>query len=155
MGRFDCALQASGRLRIGVVSRAVRQRHVRLTACLFLIGSEVIAPVQAHHSFPAIYFLDQKIDIEGTVVQFLFRNPHSFIHVLAPDKDGIMQTWAVEWGPGILLASDNINSDTLQPGDKVKITGSPGRNAAEHRIRISTIERTSDHWKWKGAFDCS
>ena len=29
--------------------------------------------------------------IEGTVVQFLFRNPHSFVHVMAPDKNGVMQ----------------------------------------------------------------
>jgi hypothetical protein len=124
-------------------------------AGLLLAAFAVVAPARAHHSFPAIYFLDQKIAIEGTVVQFLFRNPHSFVHVMAPDKDGVMQTWAVEWGPGILLAHDNINSATLQPGDKVKVTGSPGRVAAEHRIRISTIERTTDHWKWKGAFDCS
>jgi hypothetical protein len=122
---------------------------------LLLAGALQFVPAAAHHSFPANYLLDQKIAIEGTVVDFLFRNPHSFIHVMAPDKDGVMQTWAVEWGPGILLASDNINSQTLKPGDKVKVTGSPGRVAAEHRLRISTIERTTDHWKWKGAFDCS
>jgi hypothetical protein len=133
----------------------MHQMPNRLAAALLLAASAVMTPALAHHSSPAIYFLDQKIAIEGTVVQFLFRNPHSFIHVMAPDQDGVMQTWAVEWGPGILLAHDNIDSATLQPGDKVKVTGSPGRVAAEHRIRISTIERTTDHWKWKGAFDCS
>jgi Family of unknown function (DUF6152) len=131
------------------------QQMPKRLAASFLLAAIVMVPAQAHHSFPAIYFLDQKIAIEGTVVQFLFRNPHSFIHVMAPDKDGVMQTWAVEWGPAILLAHDNINAATLKPGDKVKVTGSPGRVAAEHRIRISTIERTTDHWKWKGAFDCS
>jgi Family of unknown function (DUF6152) len=126
-----------------------------MCAILLLAGTLRLAPAVAHHSFPATYLLDQKISIEGTVVDFLFRNPHSFIHVMAADKEGVMQTWAVEWGPGILLASDNINSQTLKPGDKVIVTGSPGRVATEHRIRISTIERTTDHWKWKGAFDCS
>jgi hypothetical protein len=110
---------------------------------------------QSHHSAPTTYFLDQKIVIEGTVTQFLLRNPHSFIHVAVPDDEGVMQEWAVEWGPGILLAHDNINAETLKPGDKVRISGSPGREAALHRLRISTIERTSDHWKWQGAFDCS
>jgi hypothetical protein len=130
--------------------------HLRaLGLCATSIGVLGATPAHAHHSFPAVYLLDQKIAIEGTVVDFLFRNPHSFVHVMAPDKDGVMQTWAVEWGPGILLASDNINSQTLKPGDKVKVTGSPGRVTMEHRIRISTIERTTDHWKWKGAFDCS
>jgi len=56
------------------------------------MGAVAVAPVQAHHSFPATYVVDQRITIEGTVVQFLFRNPHSFVHVIAPDKSGVMQT---------------------------------------------------------------
>jgi hypothetical protein len=107
--------------------------------------------VQAHHSFPATYLVNQKVEIEGTVVQFQFGNPHSFVHVMAPDKDGVMQRWAVEWGAGGLLASDDISSDTLKPGDKVKISASPARDTAEHRLRMNSIERTSDHWKWSGA----
>jgi hypothetical protein len=119
----------------------------------FLVAGPVfMGPVEAHHSFPATYFVDQKVEIEGTVVQFLFRNPHSFVHVMAPDKDGVMQRWAVEWGAGGALANDNISSDTLKPGDKVKITGSPARNLEDHRLRMSSIERTSDHWKWSGTF---
>jgi hypothetical protein len=117
---------------------------------LLVLGVVVMAPVQAHHSFPATYFVDQKIEIEGTVVQFLFRNPHSFVHVLAPDKDGVMQRWAVEWGAGGALAHDNISFDTLKPGDKVKISGAPARNVEDHRLRMSSIERTTDHWKWSG-----
>jgi uncharacterized protein DUF6152 len=124
----------------------------RAAVTLLLAGAGASVPVQAHHSFPATYFVDQTVQIEGTVVQFLFRNPHSFVHVMAPDKDGVMQRWAVEWGAGGSLASDNISSDTLKPGDKVVIKGSPARNAADHRLRMSSIERTSDHWKWSGTF---
>jgi Family of unknown function (DUF6152) len=124
----------------------------RVSLGLLVAGTAASVPVQAHHSFPATYFVDQKVSIEGTVVQFLFRNPHSFVHVMAPDKDGVMQRWAVEWGAGGSLASDNISSETLKPGDKVKITGSPARNAADHRLRMSSIERPADHWKWSGTF---
>jgi hypothetical protein len=110
------------------------------------------SPLQAHHSFPATYFVDQRVEIEGTVVQFLFRNPHSFVHVLAPDKDGVMQRWAVEWGASGALSNDNISSDTLKPGDKVKVIGAPARSSEDHRLRMSSIERLSDHWKWSGTF---
>jgi hypothetical protein len=119
---------------------------------LLAVAGGASVPAEAHHSFPATYFVDQSVTIEGTVVQFLFRNPHSFVHVMAPDKDGVMQRWAVEWGAGGSLASDNISSDTLKPGDKVIIKGSPARNSADHRLRMSSIERTSDHWKWSGTF---
>jgi hypothetical protein len=123
--------------------------------CALLIGGISLEAAFGHHAFPANYLVNERIAIEGTVVKFQVLNPHSFIHVLAPDQDGVMQTWVIEWGPGILLAHDDIDSQTLKPGDKVKVTGSPGRVAAQHRMRITTIERTTDHWKWKGAFDCS
>ncbi len=110
------------------------------------------APALAHHSFPAAYLVDQKVTIEGTVVQFLFRNPHSFVYVMSPDKDGKTVTWAVEWGSSDTLGGANIKPDTLKPGDKVKVTGSPARDTSAHRLRMRSIERPSDGWKWGGTF---
>ena len=127
----------------------------RLTAILAgatLAAALAGAPAMAHHSFPATYLVDQQVTVEGTVVQFLFRNPHSFVHVMAPDKNGVMQRWAVEWGAGGALGDAGVTHDTLKPGDKVKITGNPGRNPADHRIRMQSIERPGDGWKWAGSF---
>jgi Family of unknown function (DUF6152) len=104
----------------------------------------------AHHSFAATYFEDQKITIQGKLVQFLYRNPHSFVHVEAPDDKGVMQTWAVEWGAGGQLSRDGVTRETLKPGDVVVITGNPGRNPDDHRIRMQSITRPSDGWSWKG-----
>ena len=124
---------------------------------LTAMAASVIAvgvPAYAHHSFPATYFVDQSTQIEGEVVQFLFRNPHAFIHVMAPDKDGKMQRWAVEWGGGAALARDgNVSKDTLKPGDKVIVKGQPGRNPADHRIRLVHIARPADGWEWGGDFE--
>ena len=58
------------------------------------------ARLYAHHSFAATYHEDQTTKIEGTIVQFQFRNPHSFVQVDAPDAKGVMQRWGVEWGRG-------------------------------------------------------
>lgn len=109
-------------------------------------------PAPAHHSFPATYLVDDRIKIEGEVVQFLFRNPHSFIHVMARDTDGKIQRWAIEWGGGGALGQDKVTRETLKPGDKVIVEGNPGRNAADHRIRLQSIKRPSDGWKWEGTF---
>ena len=51
----------------------------------------------AHHSFAATYLDDQKVTVHGKLVRFLYRNPHSFVQVQAPDDKGQMQIWAVEW----------------------------------------------------------
>lgn len=108
------------------------------------------ASAYAHHSFAAVYYVDQNVKIEGTVVEFLYRNPHSFVKVQAPDEKGQMQTWTVEWAGGVQLAEDHVTRDMLKPNDHVIVTGNPGRDAAYHRIRMHSITRTSDGWKWEG-----
>ncbi|HJT87878.1 MAG TPA: DUF6152 family protein [Bryobacteraceae bacterium] len=106
----------------------------------------------AHHSFAATYFEDKKVTIDGKLVQFLYRNPHSFLHVEAPDDKGQMQTWAIEWGAGGQLGRQGVTRETLKPGDHVIVVGNPGRNPEDHRMRMVSIERPSDGWKWGGTF---
>ena len=110
-------------------------------------------PAYAHHSFAATYFEDKTQTIEGDLVQFLFRNPHSFVHVEAKDEKGELQRWAIEWGAGLQLNRQGVTRETLHPGDHVIITGNPGRNAEDHRLRMRTISRPKDGWKWGGTFD--
>jgi len=102
----------------------------------------------AHHSFASTYDETKKITVEGKLVQFLFRNPHSFVHVMAPDEDGTMQRWAIEWGGAGQLGGQGVTRETLKPGDKVVITGNPGRNPADHRVRMVTLRRPSDGFGW-------
>jgi DNA/RNA endonuclease YhcR with UshA esterase domain len=104
----------------------------------------------AHHSFAATYYVDQVITIKGSVTEFLYRNPHSFLKVQAPDDKGQMQIWAVEWAGGVQLSQANVAKDTLKPGDQVVVTGNPGRNPAEHRVRIKSVSRAADGFKWEG-----
>jgi hypothetical protein len=120
-----------------------------ITAGAFLAGGRAYA----HHSFAATYFEDKTQKIEGNLVQFLYRNPHSFVHVEAPDEKGAMQRWAVEWGAGGQLGRQGVTRETLKPGDHVVIVGNPGRNPEDHRLRMVNITRPSDGWKWGGSFD--
>ncbi len=112
-----------------------------------------VGSAYAHHSFAATYLEGEKVKIEGNVVQFLFRNPHSFLHVEAPDDKGVMQTWAIEWGGGGQLGRQGVTRESLKPGDHVVIVGQPGRNPEDHRLRMVNITRPSDGWKWGGSFE--
>ena len=106
------------------------------------------AQVSAHHSFTATYFEKQTITIEGKLVQILLRNPHSFVHVEATDKDGRVQRWAVEWAASGQLAGQGVTVKTLRVGDVVQVTGNPGRNPDDHRMRMVTLVRPSDGFGW-------
>ena len=126
-----------------------------LFALALVAGALVVSSgrAYAHHSFAATYFEDKTQKIEGNLVQFLYRNPHSFVHVEAPDEKGVMQRWAVEWGAGGQLGRQGVTRETLKPGDHLIIVGNPGRNPEDHRLRMVNITRPSDGWKWGGTFD--
>src|SRR5207245_8405836 len=104
----------------------------RLFIALIIAGAVIGGSIRlyAHHSFAATYHEDKTVKIEGKLVQFQFRNPHSFVHVEAPDEQGVMQRWAVEWGGAGQLGGQGVTREPLRPGGVVAITGTPGRHAA-------------------------
>jgi hypothetical protein len=106
------------------------------------------APAIAHHSFAAFYFEDKTMQIEGKLVQFQFRNPHSFVQVEVKPEKGDVQRWSVEWGGASQLGQQGVTSETLKYGDVVTIIGNPGRDADDHRLRMLSLRRKSDNYGW-------
>jgi hypothetical protein len=104
--------------------------------------------VYAHHSFAATYLENEQLSIEGQLVQFVYRNPHTLIQIMAPDANRQMQRWTVEWEGRGQLDHEGVTGMTLKAGDRVIITGNPGKNAADHWLRAQTIVRPRDGWKW-------
>jgi hypothetical protein len=113
----------------------------------------VTGSAMAHHSFAATYDASREAMIEGEVAQFLFRNPHSMVQILAPDESGEMRRWAIEWAGVNVLTGEGISRETLRIGDKVMVTGNPGRVPSDYRMRMLSIERPDDGWKWRGTFE--
>ncbi len=105
-------------------------------------------PVYAHHSFAATYFEDKSVTIEGKLVDFDFRNPHSFVTLEVPGGQGNANTWIAEWRSAGRLTNDGVTKDTLHSGDHVILTGSPGRDAADHKIHLKRISRPADGFHW-------
>ncbi len=121
---------------------------MKMILTLLAAAACVAMPVHAHHSFSAVYDVSKTMVFEGKVAQFLFRNPHSVLHVLVPDESGEMTRWAIEWQGATQLGAGGISAQFLRPGDPVVVTGNPGRNPAEHRMRMVSIKRTTDGFGW-------
>jgi len=107
-----------------------------------------VTTVFAHHSFGATYDTSKQVKIEGKLVQFVYRNPHSFVHVEAADADGTVQRWAIEWGGTSQLAGAGVKRDSLKIGDHVVIVGRPSRVPGEFRMLMVTLTRPSDGFNW-------
>ena len=119
---------------------------------VLLAAAVLLAPAaQSHHSFVAVYDPDRTVSIEGKIVQFLYRNPHSVLHVLVPDGAGGETRYAIEWQSATQLGASGISSQTIRAGDPVMLSGHPGRVEAEHRILLLKIERTTDGFNWDNA----
>jgi len=102
----------------------------------------------AHHSQAAQYDTSKEVRIEGTLVQFQFRNPHTFIQVEAPDEKGDKVRWSIEWGGVGQLNGQGVTRTTLKYGDPVIITANPSRTPNDHKLHMLTLKRTSDGFGW-------
>ena len=110
------------------------------------------ATAYAHHSFPATYQVNKIVTIEGKVAQLLFRNPHSFLQIEAPDSTGEMKRWSLEWAAAGQLTNQGVVKDTLKAGDTLIITANPARSTSDStRALLKTIRRPSDGWTWGAA----
>jgi hypothetical protein len=90
------------------------------------------APALAHHS-TAMFDSSKTIEVQGTVKEFQYTNPHSWLIVDVENEDGTMTSWGFEAeGPGTLMRRQ-IGKNTLPVGMEVTVRGNPhvdGRPAA-------------------------
>lgn len=122
---------------------------MRANIGLLVIAGVLLAGItaSAHHSFAGTYDLTKEIRLDGKLVQVLLRNPHSFVHVEAPDEKDVMQRWSLEWGGAGQLVNQGVDRNSFRIGDHVVVTGNPARSG-DTRARLVTIFRPSDGFGW-------
>jgi hypothetical protein len=85
----------------------------------------------AHHS-GAMFDNAKTVTLQGTVKEFQYTNPHSWLQIMTVGPDGKQVQWGFEAeGPSTLLRA-GIKAKSFVPGDKVTVTGHPmkdGRTA--------------------------
>jgi hypothetical protein len=84
------------------------------------------AGLLAHHS-TGYYSKEQKdfVKIQGKVVRWEYRSPHSQLYVETADKDGKLVTWRFESTPAAWLLREGVKKDSLVVGDQVTVEGFP------------------------------
>jgi hypothetical protein len=108
----------------------------------------LVAQTSAHHSFAATYIEDKAITIEGELINVIFRDPHSFVQLTVTERDGSMARYSIEWGGAGRLGVQGVTRETLKVGDHLVVSGNPGRNPSDHRVRMLSLRRPSDGFHW-------
>jgi hypothetical protein len=103
-------------------------------AALLLMGTGVVA----HHSSAGID-RTKTVVLTGTVRQFGWTNPHSWMEVDVPDQKGGTVTWKVEMTSPAYLVRAGWKSTTVKQGDEVKVTVRPLRDGSPGGLFVSAL----------------
>lgn len=105
------------------------------------MGIVLLLPLNAaiaHHS-AAMFDHSKTVTLHGTVKNFQFTNPHSWLMVIVTGPDGNSVEWGFEAeGPSTLLHA-GILPKSFRPGDKVTVTGNPMRDGRPAGSLISVV----------------
>jgi hypothetical protein len=97
---------------------------------LYRLGALIVVlalPAHAHHGVAPHYDDSKQVTIEGTVAEFQFINPHSFVYLRVAGADGKEAIWHCEMASRSVLARNGLTQQSFAAGKHVKITGSQAR----------------------------
>jgi hypothetical protein len=92
--------------------------------------------VYAHHAAAGID-RTKTVTIEGTVKQFKWGNPHSWLDLEVVNSKGTVDLWSLEMTSPAFLVRAGWKSTTLKAGDKVKAVARPFRNGDPGGLFVS------------------
>jgi hypothetical protein len=84
----------------------------------------------AHHSF-AMFDRTHDVVLKGTVREFQWTNPHSFIELAVVDPQGAVTAYSIEMNSPNNLTRQGWKSGSLKAGDKVLLTMNPLRDGSK------------------------
>jgi hypothetical protein len=118
--------------------------------CVVLLAALAAVPVLAHHSGAG--FGEETKVITGTVKQFQFLNPHSWIQVNVTDETGKVVEWSLEWGSPNELGRQGIRPSTFPEGARVTFKIRPVKSGAPvAAFQAAKFEDGRIIGKWDGA----
>ena len=114
-----------------------------------LIGFVCIsASISAHHS-AEMFNRDEIVTLTGTVKEFRYINPHSWLIVDIDNDDGTITTWGFEGeGPQDMMHG-GVRKGDLPPGAKITITGNPMRDGRPAAMWQTIIKEDGTLLNWR------
>jgi hypothetical protein len=104
--------------------------HSLALAVVVVVGFLLaIQPATAHHS-SAGFNADVIKEITGTIKEFQFQNPHTWIQVWVTNDQNQREEWSIEWGSPNSLARRGIRPSTFPPDAEVTMRLRPMLNGS-------------------------
>jgi DNA/RNA endonuclease YhcR with UshA esterase domain len=105
-------------------------------------------PALAHHAIDGIYDSNKPVTVEGVVTRFQFVHPHPLVRIEVKSPTGKAQLWMLEMDNRGELVELGFDTQTLKPGDRIRVTGSSARSRPRS-LYIRSLERPADGFSYQ------
>lgn len=106
------------------------------SACICILGLSIAGSAFAHHSMEG-FDRTKNVTLVGTVKQFKWANPHSWIELEVPNDKGGVDAWNIEMTAPFVLIRAGWRATSLKPGDKVTVVGHPQKSGEPGALFVS------------------
>ncbi len=113
--------------------------HAKLSVLLTVVILVTWVPVNAHHSFAAVFDVDTSVAVSGTVTKVEWMNPHAWIYIEVEDGTGESTNWAFELGSPNGLMRRGWTRKSVQVGDAISVAGYRARDGSNRGNVISIV----------------
>ena len=102
---------------------------VALSSLLSALGLALAGPATAHHAF-AMFDTNREVTLDGTVKEFQWTNPHTWVQLLVKDSGGKEVEWSIEGSSPNNLARFGWTRNSLKSGDRVQAVVHPMKDGS-------------------------
>lgn len=113
-----------------------------------VLGAAMVgAPALAHHSF-AMFDSQREVTFEGTVREFQWTNPHSWLQVQV-ERGGTTVEYSLELGSPNSMSRRGWRRTTFKPGDRITFAMNPMRDGSPGGSLVYAIDPQGKRWAWR------
>ena len=109
-----------------------------------LLGAQ---PAFSHHSF-GMFDTKAEVTLSGTVKEFQWTNPHSWLQVEVPRGNSAVE-YSVELGSPNSMSRKGWRRTTFEPGDKVTLVMNPMRDGSPGGALVYAIDPEGNRLSWR------
>jgi len=102
----------------------LNQWRTAIAATALSVAPLGAAPALAHHSY-SLFDSQKNMTLEGTVREFQWTNPHTWIQLAVKDASGREVEWSIEGASPNSLARQGWSRKAIKPGDRVTVVVHP------------------------------
>jgi len=92
----------------------------------------------SHHG-RSNFLYDETVTLEGKVIKFKWKNPHSYIEMQVVNQNNLTENWLIEGGTIVSSKKHGWKKGSLKAGDNVVAVGFPDRNPNKNSILLEHI----------------